>query len=216
VFLRPALISVSGLASNVGKTTLVCDLLKSLPGWEAIKISRGHYRSCGKSREACCVSHLLSDEPIVRSGRDETFESGKDTGRYWDSGASNVHWVICTDAQLEGGLRRALDLVRADGAIIEGTSLLKYLSVDFSIMVTDPLIREVKSSAARVINRTDALFVNGADVESDYLQTLEQKLKGRGVSLEKVPIYTRSTLDDLVARVGILTGGIREIADELR
>ena len=34
-----------------------------------------------------------SEEPLVRSGRKETYEFGKDTGRYWDAGASNVHWL---------------------------------------------------------------------------------------------------------------------------
>ena len=52
----------------------LCELLKAFPGWEAIKTTRGHYRSCGKDPKACCVSHLLSEEPLVRSGRDETYK----------------------------------------------------------------------------------------------------------------------------------------------
>jgi uridine kinase len=44
----PTIVAVSGLSSNTGKTTLVCELLRRLPGWEAIKLTRGHYRSCGK------------------------------------------------------------------------------------------------------------------------------------------------------------------------
>ena len=47
----------------------MCELFKAFPGWEAIKTTRGHYRSCGKDPQACCVSHLLSEEPLVRSGR---------------------------------------------------------------------------------------------------------------------------------------------------
>ena len=71
------MIGIGGFTSNVGKTTLLCDLLEAFPGWEAIKTTRGHYRSCGKDPHACCVSHLLSDEPLVRSGRAETYEAGK-------------------------------------------------------------------------------------------------------------------------------------------
>ena len=52
---------------------LILDI-KAFPGWEAIKSTRGHYRSCGKDPAACCVSHLLSDHPLVRSGRDQTYE----------------------------------------------------------------------------------------------------------------------------------------------
>src|SRR5258705_11228758 len=81
---RPAIVAISGFTSEVGKTTLLCELLRGLPGWEAIKMTRGHYRSCGKDPHSCCVSHLLSDEPVIRSGRDLTYTKGKDTGRYWD------------------------------------------------------------------------------------------------------------------------------------
>jgi len=43
---RPTIVAISGFSSNVGKTTLMCEVLEQLPGWEAIKLTRGHYRSC--------------------------------------------------------------------------------------------------------------------------------------------------------------------------
>jgi len=60
---KPIIVAVSGLSSNTGKTTLVCELLKRLPGWEAIKLTRGHYRSCGRDPTAAvsaifCVTSL--------------------------------------------------------------------------------------------------------------------------------------------------------------
>lgn len=67
---RPVIVGVGGFTSEVGKTTLLCELLQALPGWEAIKTTRGNYRSCGKDPHACCVSHLLQDEPVIRSGRE--------------------------------------------------------------------------------------------------------------------------------------------------
>lgn len=38
-------VAIAGVSSEVGKTTLLCELLRELPGWEAIKMTRGHYRS---------------------------------------------------------------------------------------------------------------------------------------------------------------------------
>src|SRR3954471_6434240 len=128
-------VAIGGFSSEVGKTTLACELLRAFPGWEAIKITRGHYRSCGKDPHACCVSHLLSDEPVIRSGRAETYAPGKDTGRYWDAGASNVHWVIVTEQQVERGIKLALERLNASGVFIEGTGFLKYMDVDLSLMV---------------------------------------------------------------------------------
>src|ERR671917_1917352 len=130
----PMIVAISGFSSEVGKTTLACDFLRAFPGWEAIKMTRGHYRSCGKDPHACCVSHLLSAEPVIYSGREQTYAPGKDTGRYWDAGASNVHWVIVTDSQVEQGIRRALERVEAPGVLIEGNSFLEFVDVDFAVI----------------------------------------------------------------------------------
>lgn len=35
-------VAIAGNSSEVGKTTLLCDLLREFPGWEAIKMTRGH------------------------------------------------------------------------------------------------------------------------------------------------------------------------------
>jgi len=156
---QPIVIGVGGFASNVGKTTLVCELLRAFPGWEAIKTTRGHYRSCGKDPHACCVSHLLGDEPLVRSGRDETYERGKDTGRYWDAGAANVHWVIATDAQLGKGFQRALERVESPGVFVEGNSFAESVEPACMFMVRGTEDVRIKKSARSVIAKTTPLYV---------------------------------------------------------
>lgn len=152
-------VSISGVSSEVGKTTLLCDLLREFPGWEAIKMTRGHYRSCGKDPHACCVSHLLSDEPVVRSGFQQTYASDKDTGRYWDSGAANVHWVIVTNGQVERGIELALDRVKAPGVFIEGNSFLRFTDVDFAVMVLGATGTTVKSSARWAFQKSPAFYL---------------------------------------------------------
>src|SRR3954467_14876458 len=155
----PTTVAICGFSSEVGKTTLLCDLLSAFPGWEAIKMTRGHYRSCGKDPHACCVSHLLGDEPVIRSGRTQTYAPGKDTGRYWEAGASNVHWVIVTEPQVERGIKLALERVRADGVFIEGTGFLKYLDVDLALMVGRAGLK-IKASARRVLAKASALYLS--------------------------------------------------------
>src|SRR4029077_120910 len=150
--------SCDGFCSDSGKTTLMCELLRAFPGWEAIKMTRGHYRSCGKNPHACCVSHLLEDKPVIRSGRSATYALGKDTGRYWDAGASNVHWAIVTDDQVENGIKLALGQVQAPGVFIEGNSFLEFLDVDFAVMVTRAEGGKIKASARRALRKSDALY----------------------------------------------------------
>ena len=163
---RPLVIGIGGYTSDVGKTTLMCELLAAFPGWEAIKTTRGHYRSCGKDSHACCVSHLLAAEPVVRSGRDTTYTPGKDTGRYWDAGASNVHWLIATDDQVEPGIHEALSRVKAAGVFVEGNSFARFVDVDFFVMVRRADEAKIKKSAKQVADRADAIYVSGEHEEN--------------------------------------------------
>jgi molybdopterin-guanine dinucleotide biosynthesis protein len=155
------IIGVGGFTSQVGKTTLLCDLLQAFPGWEAIKTTRGHYRSCGKDPHACCVSDLLEDEPVVRSGRAETYTPGKDTGRYWDSGAANVHWVIATDAQVEAGIKIALGRVQTAGVFVEGNSFTRFVEPDYFVMVARPDDMKIKTTAREALSRVSAFYLSG-------------------------------------------------------
>lgn len=160
-------VGVGGIASNVGKTELMCELLKRLPGWEAIKTTKGHYRSCGKDPHACCVSHLLKDKPAILSGRAETYEVGKDTGRYWDAGAANVHWVIATEAQVGDGIQQALERVNSSGVLVEGNSFAEHVPVDLFVMVTGNWTRPMKRSARQALQRTAILFDGPPHVEGE-------------------------------------------------
>jgi molybdopterin-guanine dinucleotide biosynthesis protein len=164
---RPTIIAVGGFTSEVGKTTLLCDLLHAFPGWEAIKTTRGHYRSCGKDANACCVSHLLQDEPVIRSGRELTYAPGKDTGRYWDAGAANVHWVIATDTQVEDGITEAINRVESAGVFVEGNSFTEYLDPDFFIMVTRPDDLKIKATARKALSRVSAFYLSGRGEAED-------------------------------------------------
>ncbi|MGH9841189.1 MAG: hypothetical protein ACREEM_20745 [Blastocatellia bacterium] len=204
--MNPKIVVVAGTLSNTGKTTLLCDLLRELAPhepWEAIKLTRGHYRSCGKDPHACCVSDLLGAEPTVRSGREETYAFGKDTGRYWDAGASNVHWVIATDSQVEQGIRQALARVKSAGVLIEGTSLLKYIQPDFAVMAAGGEQKQIKPSARRALmeGKIDAVYVlpidsNGANLTPAFAELARD-----------LPVYHAGTQQRLVEQIrNALTG----------
>lgn len=202
---RPTIIAVSGLSSNTGKTTLVCDLLQHLPGWEAIKLTRGHYRSCGKDPSGCCVSDLLRDEPLIRSGRDATYEKGKDTGRFWDAGAANVHWVIVGEDQVEQGIAQALSRVKSHGVIVEGNSFLDYVKADFAIMCARAGENKLKTSARRTLERADALYLSTLD-RCDRASASARFEEWRAsltvdLNLNNVPIVTQEDLPDLIQQI---------------
>ncbi len=193
-------IVIAGTSSNSGKTTLLCDLLRDLShdqSWEAIKLTRGHYRSCGKDPHACCVSHLLSDQPMIRSGREETYAFGKDTGRYWDAGARNVHWVIVTENQVEQGIKQALDRVKSGRVLIEGTSVLKFIKADFAVMVARADQTKIKPSARRALadGLVDAIYFSGEDNAEAVKNSFPAQLIG------ETPVYTSHDLPRLISRI---------------
>jgi len=193
---------VCGFSSDVGKTTLLCSLLQACQGWEAIKITRGHYRSCGKDPHHCCVSHLLSDKATVHSGRDETYAVGKDTGRFWDAGAANVHWLVVKSDQVQEGITEALARVNAPGVFVEGTSFLDAVKADFVIMVSRASGGTIKGSARRALRHADALYLSqaengGHEQFANWLiqSGLDQK------SFGSLPLYTEGQLGDLIKLV---------------
>jgi hypothetical protein len=202
---RPAIIAVSGLSSNTGKTTLVCDLLERLPGWEAIKLTRGHYRSCGKDPQGCCVSDLIRDEPLVRSGRDENYEAGKDTGRFWDARAVNVHWVIAGEDQVEDGIKQALSRVKSAGVVVEGNSFLDFVEADFAIMCARAGENRLKTSARRTLARADAIYLSTIDeLDGDRARRrFDEWRAGLAIelSLNGLPVFTREGIPRLVEMI---------------
>jgi molybdopterin-guanine dinucleotide biosynthesis protein len=192
---RPLIVGVGGFTSNVGKTTLMCELLRAFPSWEAIKTTRGHYRSCGKDAKACCVSHLLGDEPLIRSGRSDTYEIGKDTGRYWDAGAANVHWLIATDQQIDKGIHEALRRVRSGGVFVEGNSFTDFINPDFFVMMKRPDTGVIKKSAKRAIRKTSALFIYDGE------NVAQSSPEAGGYSDLGFPVYQGSDFMHLISQI---------------
>jgi hypothetical protein len=193
------IVTVSGTCSEVGKTTLVCDLLARLPGWAAIKVTRGHYRSCGRDPDTCCVSGLLGDEPRIFSDRSETDVDSKDTGRYWAAGAADVRWVVVARGQEAAGIARALaGLGDHPGVVIEGNRVVESLDPDLAVMVALPEQKEIKVSARRIVERMDGLYVpewNGASGRD------AAALVGTPGVWER-PVWGPGDLDRIAARLG--------------
>jgi molybdopterin-guanine dinucleotide biosynthesis protein len=201
----PFIVAVCGLSSNTGKTTLACELLARLPGWEAIKVTRGHYRSCGKDPNGCCVSDLIRDEPLIRSGREANYESGKDTGRFWDAGATNVHWVIVGEEQVEAGIKQALSRVTSAGVVVEGNSFLDFVAADFAIICARAGENRVKGSARRTLARANALYLSRLD-ECERETALQRFARWRDslttdLDSGEIAIATREDIPDLIAKI---------------
>lgn len=114
-------IIVGGEAKKVGKTTVVCRLIRGFPDipWTVVKVS-GH-------------SHDL--EPGAWALTAETDAgTATDTQRYLAAGAAHALWLRGdAEAALPALLER---LARAPHWIVESTQAAAWLPHDFSILVT--------------------------------------------------------------------------------
>jgi molybdopterin-guanine dinucleotide biosynthesis protein len=202
--LPPIIVAVSGFSSNVGKTTLMCELLNRLPGWEAIKLTRGHYRSCGRDPAGCCVSDLLRDEPVIRSGREANYQTGKDTGHFWDAGASNVHWVIVSDGQVEAGINEALARVKSAGVLIEGNSFLDYVTPNLAVMCARSEGGKVKPSARRALMKSDLVYLSTLNADAALARKQFEQWRGSlkiDLDFNNLPIFTCEDLQRFISLI---------------
>jgi molybdopterin-guanine dinucleotide biosynthesis protein len=148
---------VGGHSRNVGKTSVVCSLLKALPGkWTAIKITQFGHGVCSNSGADCeCATD--PDHPFAIT-RESHRESGTDTSRYLAAGAAESLWLRTRAGELGfavPALRRVI--ARASDVIIESNSVIQYLKPDGYLTVIDPRVEDFKASSRLYLDRADAI-----------------------------------------------------------
>jgi len=142
---------------------------------------------------------------LIRSGRTENYEKGKDTGRFWDAGAADVHWVIVGEDQVEAGITSALSKVKSAGVIDEGNSFLDYVKADFAITCARAGENKLKTSARRTLAKADALYlstIEGSDRQAAVRQ-FETWRAGLSVDLtpDSLPVFTASDISELIDEI---------------
>jgi hypothetical protein len=143
---------------------------------------------------------MLEDEAVIRSGRELTYSYGKDTGRYWDAGAANVHWVIATDSQVEDGIKNTLGRVQARAVFIEGNSFTKYIEADHFIIVARSDDLKIKSTARSSLGRVSAFYLSNeaSDRDRELLKEFLAKVIPEAPAVKSSPVFTRSDLSELI------------------
>jgi hypothetical protein len=137
-----AIIVVGGSRRGVGKTALVCGLIRALPefAWTAVKItSHGHGRT----------------QPVW----EETIAGqGTDTARYLAAGARRAMMVTAAETELAAIVLQILRECPPPGCIIfESNRVLEHLRPDLCLALASSLEGERKPSFEIVEQRMDAL-----------------------------------------------------------
>ena len=153
------IVVVGGHSRNIGKTSVVCGVIRALPkwNWTAIKITQYGHGICSKDGEPCDCSDPT--HPIA-----VTEETGAtpstDSGRFLGAGAARAFWVRTLAGELNAAVPRVRRLLaESENAVIESNSILRFLQPDVCAMVLDGAVADFKPTSLRFLDRADALLV---------------------------------------------------------
>ncbi len=180
------LIVVGGHTRSIGKTQLVCDVIRAFPRtqWIAGKITQYGHGVCAQNGENCdCApgDHVCALDWETRA------DSGTDSARFLQAGAKRSFWLRTKMGYLAEGLpllRRALgELASGEGGagsgseshgepmvhtdltnaavIVESNSLMQFVKPSLYFAVIDPLKEDFKASAQLALDRAHALVLRG-------------------------------------------------------
>ena len=152
-------ITVSGLHSNIGKTLLSEHLLSLSENTAAIKMTTTDF------------------DTFITDKEDTIMVEGKDTWRLKKSGASKVIWINSTEDHTLDSFETSLGLIgNYKKVLIEGNSILKYVTPDLSFFICDSKILDyenVKPSRKLALNKADIIINN---IRGGTIDTREQLL----------------------------------------
>ena len=156
------LIVVGGHSRNIGKTSVVCGIIRALPewNWTAIKITQYGHGVC--SREGVPCECADPRHPVVISEEDGAAPQ-TDSGRFLAAGARQSFWVRTPAGSLGEAMPRLRRIVtQAEHAIVESNSLLQFIRPDLYLMAVDGAVADFKPSSRRFLDRADALIVTSS------------------------------------------------------
>jgi hypothetical protein len=204
------LIVVGGHTRSIGKTQLVCDVIRAFPqeNWIAGKITQYGHGVCAKNGENCGCA---PDEHSYAISWEKNADTGTDSSRFLAAGAQRSFWLRTKQGFLAEGLpllREALARLQPENTaaepptlILESNSVLQFVQPSLYFAVIDPSRDDFKDSARLVLDRADALVLRG---DSDYPDSEAPWMKLPRQLLNQTPSVRQSEGDPLPLPLQVL------------
>jgi hypothetical protein len=199
-----AIVVVGGHSRNIGKTSVVAGLIAALPDmhWTAFKITQFGHGVCSANGEPCDCE--TADHTIAVS-EERQGATGTDSARYLEAGAMRSFWVRTRQGNLAEAMPRIRkELERAENAVIESNSIMRFLRPDIYLSVLDPMVEDFKDSARFYLDRADAVLVpEGVLGRPDWKGVSLKLVEGTPVLAMRPPIYvTEEVIRFVAAQIG--------------
>lgn len=156
------IVVIGGHSRKVGKTSVVAGLISALPErrWTALKISQDEYGICSAKGGAC---DCATDDHSWAILEERNCSGKSDTSRFLVAGAVHSWWVRTEPGHFADAMPRIRQiLARAENAIIESNSILRFLKPDLYLAVLDPQTADFKASAREFLGLADAVLMHEA------------------------------------------------------
>ncbi len=164
------LIVVGGHTRSIGKTQLVCDVIRAFPeaDWIAGKVTQYGHGVCAQNGENC---DCAPTEHVCALDWETRADTGTDSARFLAAGAKRSFWLRTKQGYLAEGLpllREALNEIAketgvgtARAVIVESNSLMQFVKPSLYFAVIDPAKDDFKESAQMALDRAHALVMRG-------------------------------------------------------
>jgi hypothetical protein len=208
------LIVVGGHTRSIGKTQLVCDVIRAFPRteWVAGKITQYGHGVCAQNGENC---DCAPDEHACALDWEKQSDTGTDSARFLQAGAKRSFWLRTKQGYLAEGLpllRNALnEVVNESGGsanralIVESNSLMQFVKPSLYFAVIDPLKDDFKESAQIALDRAHALVMRGEVGDSPpaplWMRLPEQLMREKPSVLQREGEKLPEPLWELVHRI---------------
>jgi hypothetical protein len=185
-----AIVVIGGHSRNIGKTSVVEGVIRAMPWmrWTAFKITQFGHGMCSANGEPCDCE---TAEHTLAVSEEREVASGTDSSRYLAAGAVRSLWVRTRTGDLAEAMPRIRkELQRAENAVIESNSILRFLRPDVYLSVLDPAVEDFKESARLYLDRADAVLVPEGKLGRPEWKGVSLKLlEGTPVLPMRPPVY---------------------------
>jgi hypothetical protein len=150
-----ALIVVGGQTKDIGKTTLICNIIAAFRQfhWTAVKISVHSH-----DPDNCELVAQGSGWSIWQQG---SAESKSDTVRFLNAGAERALLMQADEEHLEVACATLEKQLSNRNWIVESSSAAVCLEPDISVLIVDPAQTRFKDSARKQLASADVLVLRG-------------------------------------------------------
>ncbi len=154
-----AIVVVGGHSRNIGKTSVVVNIIRSLSeyGWTAVKVTQFGHGICSINGKSCACA--IEEHPFAIQ-EERNREGRTDSSRFLLAGARRSLWVRTKQGMLWWAIPQLRLTLAADrNVILESNSIMQYLKPDLYLMVLDYTNEDFKDSAQRYMDFADAYLV---------------------------------------------------------